>query len=136
MKPTLRSRLNRWLDPENSGQLQELARLIFAALFGTDHATEQIAKARFIAHYEEVRSLVPQERLLEFNVKDGWVPLATFLSKDVPEVAFPRVNDTEQFKKVVLPMLHRLVWGATMIIGASLVVVVALTIYIVKTRVL
>ncbi|KAJ7275968.1 P-loop containing nucleoside triphosphate hydrolase protein [Mycena rebaudengoi] len=91
MKPTLRSRLNR--------QLQELARLIFAALFGTDHATEQIAKARFIAHYEEVRSLVPQERLLEFNVKDGWVPLATFLSKDVPEVAFPRVNDTEQFKK-------------------------------------
>jgi hypothetical protein len=42
--------------------------------------------------------LVPSEKLLEFNVKEGWGPLCSFLGKRVPEGRlFPRQNDAEQF---------------------------------------
>lgn len=46
-------------------------------------------------HYDFVRSLVPPERLLEYNVKDGWEPLVTFLEVPHPRVPFPRGNTTE-----------------------------------------
>jgi hypothetical protein len=50
----------------------------------------------FKDHYAHVRSLVPEEKLLEFQVKEGWEPLCTFLGKPVSEKeAFPRVNDAK-----------------------------------------
>ncbi|KAJ7485316.1 hypothetical protein FB451DRAFT_1027808 [Mycena latifolia] len=96
LKPALHARLNSWLDPE-FGQKEYLIRLCFAALFDTEHVTEDIAKAHFMAHYDKVRRLVPADRLLEFEAKQGWAPLTEFLGKETPAEAFPRVNDTEQF---------------------------------------
>lgn len=43
--------------------------------------------------------MVPPERLLVFEPKDGWEPLCKFLGKPVPDQPFPHVNDTEQFQK-------------------------------------
>ena len=48
--------------------------------------------------YEEynqrIRDNVPKERLLEFNVKQGWGPLCRFLNKPIPEgIPFPHVHD-------------------------------------------
>ncbi|KAL3418034.1 nad dependent epimerase [Phlyctema vagabunda] len=55
-------------------------------------------KQIFTAHYEHVRTLVPPERLLEFNIKDGWEPLCKFLEEPVPKgVKFPHVNDNSDF---------------------------------------
>lgn len=48
---------------------------------------------------EEVKRVVPADRLLVFQVKEGWGPLCAFLGVPVPEVPFPRVNDTEEFRK-------------------------------------
>lgn len=56
-------------------------------------------------HNEHVREICEDrpERLLEFNVKQGWGPLCEFLGEDVPKdengekTAFPRVNDTASF---------------------------------------
>ncbi|KAJ6595789.1 P-loop containing nucleoside triphosphate hydrolase protein [Mycena vulgaris] len=79
----------------------DLFELAHAALLGTQPLTEEIAKARFTAHYEEVRRLTPKERLLEFEVREGWAPLAAFLGKEVPATPFPRVNDTAQFNERV-----------------------------------
>lgn len=45
-------------------------------------------------HYGLVRSLVPPERLLEYNVKDGWDPLVEFLDVEHPGVPFPTGNTT------------------------------------------
>lgn len=42
---------------------------------------------------ELVRSTAPKDRLLEFNVSQGWQPLCDFLGKAVPESAFPRHDD-------------------------------------------
>lgn len=52
----------------------------------------------FRKHYEEVRSLVPKDRLLEYRVTDGWGPLCEFLDEPIPkESPFPNVNDNSDF---------------------------------------
>ena len=48
---------------------------------------------------EYVKSSVPPEKLLIFNVKQGWEPLCKFLNVKVPETPMPRVNDTAEFHK-------------------------------------
>ncbi|KAJ7669602.1 hypothetical protein B0H17DRAFT_1209671 [Mycena rosella] len=64
--------------------------LVVPALFGPV-VTEEGAKARCIEHYESLRWLVPKERLLEYEVKDGWgpLPVCAFLGKDVPAGSSP-----------------------------------------------
>jgi len=37
--------------------------------------------------------------LLVFEPRQGWEPLCAFLGKDVPDGAFPHVNDTADFYK-------------------------------------
>ena len=46
---------------------------------------------------EEVRAAIPPERLLVFNVAEGWAPLCRFLGQDLPAIPFPRTNNTEEF---------------------------------------
>lgn len=48
---------------------------------------------------QEVKNSVPKEKLLVFNVKEGWEPLCKFLQVPVPENPFPRVNDTKTLKE-------------------------------------
>ena len=52
----------------------------------------------FRKHTERVIASVPPERLLVFNVADGWEPLCAFLGVDTPVTPFPRENSTEQFQ--------------------------------------
>lgn len=54
-------------------------------------------KQVYLDHVEEVRSLVPPERLLEYQIKDGWGPLCEFLGEEVPDTPFPRGNDMADF---------------------------------------
>ena len=49
-------------------------------------------KSAYRGHNERVRSVIPQEKLLVFNVKEGWKPLCEFLGIDVPDVPFPHLN--------------------------------------------
>lgn len=42
-------------------------------------------------HNEQVRKNVPKEKLLEFNVKQGWDPLCEFLGVEVPDMPFPNL---------------------------------------------
>jgi hypothetical protein len=45
-------------------------------------------------HYGLIRSLVPPERLLEYDVKTGWDPLVEFLGVEHPNAPFPMGNTT------------------------------------------
>lgn len=47
---------------------------------------------------ERVVATVPKERLLVFEVAQGWGPLCAFLGLPVPETPYPRENSTEQFQ--------------------------------------
>ena len=56
----------------------------------------------FKRHNEEVKKHVPPERLLVYEVKEGWKPLCEVLGVEIPEEKpFPRLNDTEAFKEMV-----------------------------------
>lgn len=51
-------------------------------------------EAGFEAWTEFVRQTVPAEKLLEFDVRQGWGPLCKFLGiEEVPEEPFPHIND-------------------------------------------
>lgn len=73
--------------------------------FYGDHLDEKNVKRVFQEHYDEVRSLVPKDRLLEYRIEEGWEPLCEFLGEEVPDVDFPKGNSTEDFRTAV-----RLIW--------------------------
>ena len=54
---------------------------------------------------EEVISSVPADRLLVFEVKEGWEPLCAFLDVPVPEKDFPTVNSREDTRKILDAMM-------------------------------
>ena len=41
-----------------------------------------------------LKRLVPPEKLLIWNVKEGWEPLCNFLNKPIPSEELPRENKT------------------------------------------
>lgn len=53
----------------------------------------QSSIAAFNAHIEQVKSAVPAERLLVFNVEQGWRPLCKFLAVGIPDGPFPHANE-------------------------------------------
>ena len=59
------------------------------------------AKAVYRAHYERVKRATPPEKLLLFKLEQGWEPLCEFLGKPVPDVPFPRVNETAALQELV-----------------------------------
>jgi Sulfotransferase domain len=50
-----------------------------------------------LRHHEEVKATVPPERLLVWEVADGWEPLCEFLELPVPDTPFPYLNDSKEF---------------------------------------
>jgi hypothetical protein len=49
--------------------------------------------ALFEDHAAEVRRSVPEERLLVFDLRQGWDPLCAFLAVPVPDAPFPKLNE-------------------------------------------
>lgn len=52
-------------------------------------------------HNEKVKRTIPSERLLVYNVIDGWDPLCHFLGCSIPDIAFPNTNTTDEFRSDV-----------------------------------
>ena len=53
----------------------------------------------FERHNGEVRRTIPKERLLVYEVAQGWEPLCAFLSVPIPKEPFPRVNERAEFRE-------------------------------------
>ena len=71
---------------------------------------------------EEVKRIVPADRLLVFSVKEGWEPVCKFLGKPIPDEPFPFVNDSnmmKQFFRRKKIMAWTLVFVTPIILGAS-----------------
>ena len=76
-----------------------LDRLVWDGTFGGRFEHRHYAVGVFNRHNDEVRQTVPADRLLVFEVGEGWGPLCSFLGVPVPEgKPFPRLNDTEEFR--------------------------------------
>ncbi len=51
----------------------------------------------FAAHAEAVKATIPSDRLLVYQVKEGWGPLCAFLGVEEPAEPFPRTNTRTEF---------------------------------------
>jgi hypothetical protein len=89
------------LDPLWAGRFVGMTKSFLVYYYGAKSANEARANLRDVhrRHNELVRSLVPKERLLLFDLASGWEPLCTFLGKKVPEAPFPYVNDNAETKR-------------------------------------
>lgn len=58
---------------------------------------EKNGKEVFRKHNAQIEALVPEERLLRYDVRQGWKPLCDFLEVDVPSQPFPSGNNMDSF---------------------------------------
>jgi len=68
-------------------------------MFGALEAGEETAVKFWDDHVEEVKNVVPRDKLLIWEVKEGWGPLCEFLRISVPSIPFPNVNDTSEIEE-------------------------------------
>jgi hypothetical protein len=84
-------------------QAMRFAELIISEqAFAGDYSREN-AIAAFNRHNAAVRAAIPAERLLVYEVSQGWAPLCAFLGVPVPDTPFPRTNSREEFWTHTLP---------------------------------
>ena len=83
-----------------TGRRSSLANdLIWEGTFDGRFEDKAYAIEVFERHNEEVKRHVPQDRLLVYEVREGWGPLCEFLDVPVPDEPFPRLNDTVQMQR-------------------------------------
>jgi hypothetical protein len=76
-----------------------LDRLIWVGMFHGRFEDRSYAIEVFRRHNEEVKRVVPKDRLLVYEVSEGWGPLCAFLGVPVPEgQSFPHLNDAAEFR--------------------------------------
>lgn len=112
-----------WIPLLNS-LIDMLNRLIWEGTFHGRFADQQHALQVFEDHIAEVQRQVPPEKLLVYQIKQGWEPLCRFLGVPEPEgIPFPHLNDRQGYlRKVRLLTLGLLggMSGAAFLAGAGL----------------
>lgn len=74
--------------------------IITEQTFGGAPAEKDACLAAYRRRRDDVVSAIPADRLLEFDVAEGWAPLCAFLDCPLPAGAFPRSNSVEEFWQV------------------------------------
>ena len=100
------------------------------AAFGSlNSKSTYVFRKRYRIHNHRVKSIVPADKLLVYNVKQGWKPLCDFLGCEVPTVPFPYENINAELT-TTLPMtrwgrqVNREVQRGVFAIGSVLVIIV------------
>jgi len=79
-----------------------ISNVIWDGTFNGRFEQEDYAKNVFLNHIEQVKNTVAKEKLLIYEVTQGWQPLCDFLNLPIPEgEAFPNVNDTNTMKQLI-----------------------------------
>jgi hypothetical protein len=80
--------------------------LVWEGTFGGRFENESHALEVFTRHNREVQEIVPAEKLLVYEVDEGWEPLCRFLEIPVPPIPTPHLNDRTSFRSLAgLPPL-------------------------------
>ena len=98
------------LNPRITRITRMVNNLIWEGTFNGQFEDKRYAIEVFNRHNEEVKERVPKDRLLVYEVKEGWEPLCDFLGVEVPETPFPHLNDSDSFRRM---FVRRLVMAAT-----------------------
>jgi hypothetical protein len=76
-------------------------RLVWDGIFDGRFTDRNHAVAVFGRHNDHVKATCPPDRLLVFDVAQGWEPLCTFLDIPVPDHPFPRLNDARSTRRFI-----------------------------------
>ncbi len=92
------------VNPQWQAFLNMIDRLIWQGdgTFAAGHERPEQLIEGMERHTMEVKRAVPAERLLVWNVAEGWEPLCAFLELPVPDVPLPHVNDRTEFLNRVI----------------------------------
>ena len=72
-------------------------KVLHEELFEGKFVDKEFAIRRYKQRNEEVRKFVPPERLVVYQVVQGWEPLCHFLNVPVPDEPFPHLNPMSSF---------------------------------------
>jgi Sulfotransferase domain len=94
----LLSRARAEIDPRWKRYLELVDRMFWGpqGTFAAGREPPQMIE-QMVAHQERVKQDVPSERLLVWEVGEGWEPLCEFLGVAVPEEPLPHANDRGTF---------------------------------------
>lgn len=92
--------------PLLAAQKRMVKKLILQGTLGGEAEDPAHLAKVFEAHNEEVRRTIPSDRLLVYQVKEGWEPLCKFLGVPVPAADYPKVNSTEDFQARLAQLIN------------------------------
>jgi Sulfotransferase domain len=90
--------------PETRRMAAMVDALVWQGTFGGRFGDRAHALEVFRRHNDDVRRGVPADRLLVYEVGQGWEPLCTFLGVSVPDEPFPHLNDAASFHERIAAM--------------------------------
>ncbi len=107
--------------PSVKRAVQMVNRTIWDGIFNGQFENRDYAIRIYEKHLQEVERTIPKERLLIHSPNEGWEPLCRFLEKPLPENPYPRVNEANVIKRMVLALnfLRALPW---LIVGGAILV--------------
>lgn len=95
--------------------------IMWNSRFQGEFENREKAIAIYKAHIEEVKRTVPTDKLLVYNVKEGWKPLCDFLGiNGIPDVPFPNINSRKAFRQF-FGMIRILEWAVPVLLILALV---------------
>lgn len=98
----------------------DLLRNQWVVLYGKP---EPATREHWERHVEYLKRVVPEDRLVFFDVKAGWEPLCRVLGKEVPDVEFPRINDGRAIEELTRRFITKglVRWGVVLLtVGVGL----------------
>jgi hypothetical protein len=101
------------VDPKWQRYLEFVDRMFWSeeGTFPAGHSRDALIDG-FTAHNQRVKDVVPSDRLLVWEVSEGWKPLCEFLDVPVPSQPLPHSNDRATF-------VDRVIGGALATIAQS-----------------
>ena len=84
------------------GAVRLADRLVWEDTFDGRFEDRAYAMEVFERHNEAVCQRVPPERLLVFDVREGWAPLCEFLGIEAPDEPFPHLNEAREMRRRLL----------------------------------
>ena len=112
---------------EQNKQLFHRVRALSAEKLGMNHSSwsavyagEEAAVQFFTSWQDLMIRTIPADKLLVYNVKEGWEPLAKLVGVDVPKEPFPQINDGFTVSMIVIGGYYILVIVIPIILGAVL----------------
>lgn len=84
-------------DPVRGPQMRMASYIVAEKTFGGRLDREHVLSV-YKAHNEAVKRAIPPEKLLVYDVGQGWELLCKFLGVPVPATPFPRTNTSEEFR--------------------------------------